>query len=87
MRRLLPLALGVTLLAAPVARATTITILNNDGAGEGFNDPTVVAPVGGNPGTTRGQQRLKVFQQAATIWGALLPSAVTIKVDPRMLIP
>jgi len=34
----------------PAARATTITIINKDGAGVGFNDPTVVSPVGGNPG-------------------------------------
>jgi hypothetical protein len=60
--------------------AATITILNNDGAGEGFNDPTVVAPVGGNPGVTLGQQRLNVFSQAASIWGSILTSAVTIVV-------
>ena len=58
--------------------AATITIVNNDGAGEGFNDPTPVAPVGGNPGTTIGQQRLNVFNQAAATWGATLSSNVTI---------
>jgi hypothetical protein len=65
---------------APAAQGATITIINADGVGEGFNDPTVVAPVGGNPGTTVGQQRLNVFQYAANIWGALLPSSVTIVV-------
>jgi hypothetical protein len=69
--------------AAAVTNAATITILNADGAGEGFNDPTVVAPVGGNPGTTVGQQRLNVFQYAANIWGALLPSSVTILVNAQ----
>jgi hypothetical protein len=68
------------LLAAGPARAATVTIINNDGAGEGFNDPTPVAPVGGNPGTTRGAQRLYVFDYAASIWGSILPSAVTIQV-------
>lgn len=63
-----------------VAGAATLTIVNNDGAGEGFNDPTVVAPIGGNPGTTLGQQRLNVFAQAASIWGSILPSPVTILV-------
>ena len=58
--------------------AATITILNNDGVGEGFNDPTPAAPVGGNPGTTIGQQRLNVFTQAANTWGATLTSNVTI---------
>lgn len=60
--------------------AATITIVNNDGAGEGFNDPTPVAPEGGNPGTTRGQQRINVFNQAASIWAAFLDSNVTISV-------
>ena len=73
--------LFITLLAfASTANAATIAIINNDGAGEGFNDPTAVSPVGGNPGTTLGAQRLNVFQEAANIWGALLPSTVTIVV-------
>jgi hypothetical protein len=58
--------------------AATIVILNNDGAGEGFNDPTPAAPVGGNAGTTLGAQRLNAFQAAANIWGATLTSSVTI---------
>jgi len=83
--RLQRLALGIlaaTALAwsSATVHAATITIVNIDGAGEGFNDPTPAAPVGGNPGTTIGQQRLNVFQQAAAIWGALLPSAVEIRV-------
>ena len=36
----------------------TITINDVDGPGEGFNDPTAATPVGGNSGTTIGQQRL-----------------------------
>lgn len=75
---LLAALLALSLPAAAVA--ATITIVNVDGPGEGFNDPTAVAPVGGNPGTTRGAQRLNVFQHAADIWGALLPSAVEIRV-------
>jgi hypothetical protein len=77
---LLALTLGAAGPAAGPARAATITIINNDGAGEGFNDPTPVAPVGGNPGTTLGAQRLFVFNHAAAIWGSILPSAVTIQV-------
>ncbi len=68
---------------APTARASTIVIVNLDGAGEGFNDPTVVAPVGGNPGTTVGAQRLYVFQYAANIWGSLLPSTEQINVQAQ----
>ena len=63
------------------ARATTITIVNVDGAGEGFNDPAPASPVGGNPGTTIGAQRLFVFQHAAALWGAILPSSVEIRVQ------
>lgn len=80
MRRIV-LITGLLLLAGAIsASAATITILNADGAGEGFNDPMPAAPVGGNPGTTLGQQRLNVFQHAANIWGGLLPSGVTIVV-------
>ena len=79
MRHLLPMLLLALLVSLP-AEAATIVIVNNDGAGEGFNDPTPAAPVGGNPGTTIGQQRLNVFQHAADIWGGLLPSDVTIRV-------
>ena len=56
-------------------------IVNLDGAGEGFNDPTPVAQVGGNPGTTVGQQRLNVFVKAGQIWDAILQSPITISVQ------
>ncbi|MEO5722164.1 MAG: PA domain-containing protein [Chthoniobacterales bacterium] len=64
--------------AAPSFAAATIAILNNDGPGEGFNDPTAATPVGGNPGTTLGAQRLNAFQRAVNIWGATLDSSVVI---------
>ncbi|MGE5276582.1 MAG: PA domain-containing protein [Acidobacteriota bacterium] len=66
--------------AAPALAEANITIVNVDGPGEGFNDPTPAAPVGGNPGTTLGQQRLNVFQYAADVWGSLLDSNVEIVV-------
>lgn len=78
--RTLAMAALVGTLAAP-AGAATISIINMDGPGEGFNDATAAAPVGGNPGVTIGQQRLNCFQQAANIWGALLTSSVTIQVQ------
>lgn len=58
----------------------TIIIVNVDGANEGFNDPTPRAPIGGNAGTTVGQQRLIAFQRAADIWGATLDSSVPIRI-------
>lgn len=64
-------------------QATQIVISNLDGAGEGFNDATVVTPVGGNPGTTLGQQRLNVFEHAAKLWEAVVGSSVTIVVDAK----
>jgi PA domain/FlgD Ig-like domain len=80
MRRILPFLALFLIASAPVAHAATVTILNLDPAGVGFNDPTAVAPVGGNPGTTLGAQRLYLVQYAADIWGTLLPSNVTIQV-------
>ncbi len=77
--RVLALALPLALAAGPAT--ATITIINMDGANEGFNDPTPAAPVGGNPGTTIGQQRLNVFNHAAQIWDALLQSPVTIYIQ------
>jgi hypothetical protein len=77
-RRGFSIALLAAALVPAGADSAVITIVNGDGPGEGFNDPTVVAPVGGNPGTTRGQQRLIAFQAAADIWGAALPSDVEI---------
>src|SRR5512141_2878319 len=58
-----------------------ITIVNNNAPGVGFNDPTPVTPVGGNPGVTLGQQRLNAFQRAADIWGATLDSPSLIEIN------
>ena len=70
---------AVTILWPALARASaTFVIQNRDAAGEGFNDPTPVAPVGGNTGTTLGQQRLNAFKQAAGIWGTMIDSTVPI---------
>jgi hypothetical protein len=67
--------------SAPTFSAATIVIVNGNAAGVGFNDPTPVAPVGGNFGTTLGQQRLNAFQHAASIWGATLTSTVPIQIQ------
>jgi hypothetical protein len=76
--------LVASLMLAGAASAATVVIQNNDGAGEGFNDPTPVAAVGGNPGTTLGAQRLNAFTYAANLWGARLQSSVTILVRAQM---
>jgi hypothetical protein len=78
--------LGLMLLCAlSTASATTITLINNDGPGEGFNDNS--APFGGqtgNAGQTLGQQRLNTFQAAADYWAAVLKNSVEIKVGINM---
>ncbi len=65
MKNKILLALAAVLpLSLPVYGAATIVINNVNGAGVGFNDPTAVAPVGGNTGTTLGQQRLIADRRA-----------------------
>ena len=80
-KRVLPasvMVVAMALGAAGAARAATITIKNVDNAGEGFNDPTPATPVGGNSGTTIGEQRMNVFKKVAQLWGDALVSAVPI---------
>jgi len=72
---------GLLLLApAPARGGAQFVIVNADAAGEGFNDPSPANPVGGNTGTTVGQQRLIAFEEAAAIWGELLDTPVEIRV-------
>ncbi|HEX8614621.1 MAG TPA: PA domain-containing protein [Telluria sp.] len=61
--------------------AATITIVNSNKPGIGFNDPTPAQPVGGNNGRTLGAQRLIAFQHAADIWARTLTSPVPIRVE------
>jgi bacillolysin len=77
------LAASALLAAAPARGEATLTIVNINAAGEGFNDPSPRAPVGNNPGTTLGEQRLIAFQFAADIWGNILDSDVEILIHAR----
>ena len=77
-RSFIALACAVTCLASTAA---TITITSRDAPGVGFNDPTPVAPVGGNMGTTLGQQRYNVYRHVADIWEKNLTSNVNITVS------
>jgi PA domain len=63
--------------------AATIIINNINAAGVGFNDTTPAAPVGGNTGTTLGEQRLIAFTYAANLWGATLTSSVPIVINAQ----
>jgi uncharacterized repeat protein (TIGR01451 family) len=74
---------AAALAASPAAQAATLVVVNNDPAGVGFNDPTPATPVGGNTGTTVGEQRLIVFQAAADYWGVRLTSSVPIRIAAK----
>lgn len=69
------------LLVCPVALGgAEIRIVNANGSGEGLNDRTRADPVGGNPGTTVGEQRLIASQYAAALWSANLGNQVPISI-------
>lgn len=74
------LALAGMLGCGTAASAAQIEIINIDGPTEGFNDPTPAEPIGGNPGTTLGEQRLIAYQRALDLWGSVLKSKVPIYV-------
>ena len=80
-------AVAIVGLSAPISFAgpAQITIVNVNAPNVGFNDPAPAAPVGGNPGTTLGQQRLIAFQHAADIWGARLDSSVEIRIRAQFV--
>jgi len=81
--KILALSAAAAALCASMATASAATILvtSRDAAGVGFNDATPVAPVGGNPGTTLGEQRMNVYKYVAGIWEQALTSNVTITVN------
>jgi hypothetical protein len=83
---------ALVLAACGVTHAATITVVNGNGAGEGFNDMSAPpADAGCDAGETLGECRLRVFNVAGAQWGALLQSSVTIvvkaKMDPQLCEP
>ncbi|MEO8936627.1 MAG: PA domain-containing protein [Burkholderiaceae bacterium] len=76
-------AVGFAFASSVASAAATISITNVNAAGVGFNDATPAPPVGGNTGTTLGQQRLNAFTYAANIWGRTLTSDVTINIQAQ----
>jgi hypothetical protein len=65
-----------------LAQATVVVNFTNTGT-VGYNDPTPAEPVGGNFGTTRGEQRRIATQHAANIWAATLTSNATIRINAQ----
>ena len=74
------MAASLLLAVSPASWSATIQLVNLDPPGVGLNDPTPAEPVGGNPGTTIGEQRVNVYNRAAEIWGSVLDSDVTVLV-------
>lgn len=79
--RLAVLLPGILLAGAPPAWGATFVFINNDSANFGLNDPTPVQAVGGNAGTTIGEQRQLALDEAGRIWGQFLYSDVPIRVN------
>ncbi|MGJ8644442.1 MAG: PA domain-containing protein [Luteolibacter sp.] len=71
----------VLMLLLAAAEGAEFIFVNQDGAGEGLNDPTPAAPVGGNTATTLGAQRLAALERVGEIWGRYLVSSVPIRVE------
>lgn len=85
-RTLIASACALTCLSAHAVTSSPTTgakiiITSRDAPGFGFNDPTPVAPVGGNMGTTLGEQRRIVYRYVADIWEKNLTSSVPITVS------
>ena len=72
--------LVLCLFASQAFAAAKITIINNNAPGVGFNDPTPATPVGGNTGTTLGEQRMNAFKESARLWAQTLDSPVEIRI-------
>lgn len=78
------LSLAALVLFASVAGAdptARIELVNINAPGVGLNDTTPVAPVGGNPMTTLGGQRMFALQHAANIWASRLRSHPAIRIQ------
>jgi hypothetical protein len=86
LRALVFAAAAVALSTASVsAGPAQFVIVNINAPGVGFNDPTPAAPVGGNTGTTLGQQRLIAFEHAAKLWSARLDSNVPVRIRAQFV--
>lgn len=73
------LVLLALLVPGSFVQASQIVIVNNDPPGEGLNDPDSRDPVGGNSGTTLGEQRLIVLESAAALWAGQFDLTVEIR--------
>lgn len=79
-KRILAAAIALAFFSS-AASAADLVLVNVDPVGSGLNDTTAATAVGGNPGTTVGEQRRIAYQYAADLWGAVLTSTVPIRVQ------
>ncbi len=80
-RIIIPMILAVALLGAlENVNAGQFVTVNLDPPNEGLNDPEPVSPVGGNDGTTLGEQRMNVLEAAAERWAEFLDLSVEIRI-------
>ena len=67
-------------LSSPI-NATSISLNMLNETNEGLNDNTIVTPIGGNIGTTLGQQRQNVIHFAARLLEQIIDSNIPITID------
>lgn len=79
------LFVAVFFLPTTVVWAATFNIVYEDNGSFGFNAATSREPIGGNEGTTLGQQRRNVLEKAAEIWGQYLESDVEIEISAKFM--
>ncbi len=79
-KSLCAIAIAAALGVSASVNAADIKLLNQDPPGVGLNDTTPATPVGGNTGTTRGEQARIAYQYAMDIWGGVLESSQTVNV-------
>ncbi|MEM1223428.1 MAG: PA domain-containing protein [Verrucomicrobiota bacterium] len=75
----------LSILTGPLSKAANFNFNYTDSNGFGFFDNTPVDPVGGNTGTTLGEQRRILLEEAASVWGSYLESDQTIVIEARFL--
>jgi hypothetical protein len=74
------LVLAGSLAATDALAQATIVVNFVNNPGIGYNDTTPAEPVGGNNGTTLGEQRRIATQHAANLWAATLTSDAVIRI-------
>ncbi|MDN5937270.1 MAG: hypothetical protein L0H83_01275 [Salinisphaera sp.] len=82
-KRFFAVGLVVALAAAPAWADTQVILINQDGPGEGLNDPTPRSPVPGNAGVTVGQQRRNALLFAANLLASRILSSVPIRIEVK----